>query len=238
MKTFNLPVEKDRLVDMNLNTALADLLSEDTFPSPSQLMTTANHPGITKIKWFTEQLDNEFRVIAIAERKSRIYAVLVSHAADEPGKLYLPLDIKNSGKENKWNMVDRASSDGISEEAKVLFDLFRNSFDTIDLERNWFLIAGTKAKDLVDFDRTGSTGSERWKESVVLFQSLGGDSLLLKNDNRVAWGQLETGRILDAGVLKEAIGRYFRCLKADVEFSSWTDPIYANQPINRSQNKR
>lgn len=219
MKVHPLPLKANVRIE---EESLRAVLSSGSTLKPSKVLMAARRMS-ESTTWLGELLDSEFTANGIATWDDEVFVVLSSRTAGERGRVFLPLQSSPSS--------DDQGEEGaayLSSEIKATIEVLRNSFDSFDYERRPFQWAGIVAespKGPVDFERTPEEAARQWADSRVLFMSLGGDTVLLRNDGKVAWHQMETGKVLEAGDFQEAITRYFRAIKAGGEFSSWMDNV-------------
>lgn len=220
MQVYKLPLNAN--VHIHEDELRAVLTSDSTL-KPSEVLVAA-HRIVDSKGWLAELLDSEFSVNAIVKWDDKVFAVLSSTRAGEPGRIYLPLDVATSS--------DHHGNDGESfpsSEMNATIEVLRDSFDSVDYEQRPFGWAGKVAggpTGPVDFYRSSEEEEAReWADSRVLYVSLGGDRLMIRKDGKAAWYQMETGKILEAGDFQSALVRYFHAIKAGDEFSSWTDNI-------------
>lgn len=213
VQEFKLPLSGSQADKLGLKSALrADLTTRNSL-SPGDLFAKAHPLSCASAKWLGEQLDDNFVIVSVATRKNQAYAVLSSVKKKESGRLFFPLKIEPT------NGATREST-SVREE---VIELLRNSFDSIDLSRSPYLLAGKDARELVDFSRASKETSRQWEDSRVLFNSLEGDTLILREDGMVAWFRLETAEIREIGDFQDALKEYFRAVQENDVFSSWTN---------------
>ena len=83
------------------------------------------------------------------------------------------------------------------------------------------------AKEIIENnDRIKSKSMiERWGKSLVIYNSGFGDDLFVLPDNSVAWYQLETGRVLEAGKFDDWIISFFLHSLSGEPITSWSKDL-------------
>lgn len=164
--------------------------------------------------WFGVLLDDRFTITRIVKQSGEYYWMLNPKTGSTAEYLCVPITEKLSSKED---------GDLGSRSTQLVIALLRSSFDHFDPARQPFQIAGLPASEYADFtEQEGSVARNKWKNSQLVFTSVGGDALLVSGGN-AAWYQLETNSVIPCGTFKQAIERYFKSIASDREFSSWND---------------
>lgn len=219
MDLFRLPLTHLQTEIAGLPLTATQALSTDCTPTKLILHARAKTKEYHRLREFFSFFDERLRVEGVAKRDGRTYWVLVGKTSSKnsrPGSIFIPVTLETETANRK--------EDQLTSPTQIALSVLRDAFDTIDARRDPFTFGGTPANEYIDFEHRNSRESrERWQDSLVLYTSIGGDALLVKDDGTTAWFQLETHEIFSAGDVRGAIDRYIRSTIADREFSSWTD---------------
>lgn len=216
MERYSLPLRSNGLAVFDLPILLEQRLIQAN-QKPSELFRAGwqlNESQSEEVAWFLDYLDRNCTISEIATIGDQgVFFILDGIAPKVTHRVFLPA----CG--NITHPIERLPP----RHALVVQILYR-SFDSTDPNRMPFSAAGTAAAEFVDFTRPdASEGKSRWYDSVVLYSSVGGDSLLADKEGNVAWHQLETNRIIVAGEFENSVKQYFEFMWSGKEFSSWAN---------------
>jgi hypothetical protein len=218
VKEHLLPLTDLQVQDLRLESDLGAMLKSESI-KPSEVF---REPTTTNDDWFTKILDKHLKVVAAFRYRERIFFRLAPIARDKPGRVYVSLSRKNTSIQLDAKK-DELRELGIQLTPEVILAL-RSVFDSFDESPSPFELVGRKSSVLIDFGRCSDEEQRDWRDSWIVFSSMEGDTLIVRENGLVAWHRLETSEILNAGTLNQSVERYVQQRIDGKSMSSFTDP--------------
>lgn len=216
MNRLSIPIERQRIDETVLPEAVLDLVLNSTTPSHYICFRTDVF-GVDS-DWFLDFLDTGFLVSSLLMYNTNWYFGVSSQTPGCEGSVDLRVERVIEYDETIASRFLNMNG----EVARILYLMFE-SLNTTDTHPPPFRFTGRNQTDVIDITRCSESARKKWSSSRVVLDSPGGDTLLVDNEQKVAWFQLETGNIIPVGNFVDAIKAYFLSAVRGVEFCSWNE---------------